>query len=222
MADMTLTASDGHTLAAYRASPEGTPRGAIVVVPEIFGVNAHIRRVADGFAADGYVVIAPAMFDRIERGVDLGYTPDAIAKGREIKVQITLDMMSRDLEAAIAVAGASAGRVGIVGYCWGGFVAWRAAAHVAGLACAVVYYGGGVLDHAEEIPRVPVLAHFGEKDTGIPAEGVHALAAKHPSHTVFLYEADHGFNCDERDAYDAVSATLARIRTLGFFRDHVG
>jgi carboxymethylenebutenolidase len=219
--DVTLTAADGHTFTAYRADPGDAPRGAIVVVQEIFGVNSHIRRVTDGFAADGYVAIAPAMFDRVERGVNLGYTQDAIAKGRALKAQITLDMMKLDLAATIASV-AQVGKVGIVGYCWGGFVTWRAAAHVDGLSCAVPYYGGGILDHADDVPRVPVMGHFGERDAGIPADGVRKLAAKHPTHHFFLYEADHGFNCDERGSYDAASSQLARIRTLGFFRDHVG
>lgn len=219
--NLELTASDGHMLAAYRAEPKGTPRGAIVVVQEIFGVNGHIRRVTDGFAADGYLAIAPAMFDRLERGIDMGYTPDAIAKGRALKVKVTLDMMVRDVEAAIAHV-AHAGKVGIVGYCWGGFVSWMCAAHARGLACAVAYYGGGILDHADLEPRVPVMGHFGEHDAGIPADGVRALAEKHPTHEFFLYPADHGFNCDERAVYDAAAAQLARERTLAFFHQHVG
>ncbi len=216
-----LTASDGHTFSAYRADPAGTPRGAIVVVQEIFGVNHHIRAVTDGFAAEGYVAIAPALFDRKERGIELGYTPEAITKGRALKVQITTAMAMRDLSAAVtAVAGA--GRVGIVGYCWGGYVAWMASAHLDGIACAVPYYGGGMLEHQDITPRVPVMAHFGELDTIIPVAGVRAFAAKHPNQQVFIYSADHGFNCDERGSYDAAAARLARERTLAFFRSHVG
>ena len=221
MADRTLTASDGHTLSAYRADPSATPRGAVVVVQEIFGVNGHIRRVTDGFAADGYVAIAPAMFDRVERDVRLGYTPADIAKGRALKVQITTDMMKRDVEAAIAnVAGA--GKVAIVGYCWGGYVTWMMSAHADGLACAVPYYGGGMLENADITPRVPVMAHFGDRDSILPVEQVKALATKHPDHTFHIYPADHGFNCDERGSYDAAAARLARERTLTFFATHVG
>jgi carboxymethylenebutenolidase len=219
--DLTLIASDGHTFAAVRAEPSGAPRGAVVVVQEIFGVNSHIRSVTEGFAADGYVAIAPAMFDRIERGVNLGYDPGAVAKGRALKIQITLEMMQRDLAATIASV-ADAGRVGIVGYCWGGFVTWRASAHVEGLSCAVPYYGGGMLEHGDDVPRVPVMAHFGDRDKILPVDGVRALAAKHPSHSFFIYEADHGFNCDQRASYDRDAATLARERTLAFFRQHVG
>lgn len=221
MADVTLTAHDGHTLAAYRAEPAGTPRGAIVVVQEIFGVNSHIRRVTDGFAADGYLAIAPAMFDRVERGVSLGYTQPDIAKGRALKVQITTEMMKLDVAAAIGSV-ASAGKVGIVGYCWGGFVSWMMSAHADGLACAVPYYGGGMLENADITPRVPVMAHFGDRDAILPVDRVKALAARHPSHTFHIYAADHGFNCDERASYDAAAAQVARERTLAFFARHVG
>lgn len=216
-----LTAADGHTLSAYRAEPAGTPRGAIVVIQEIFGVNAHIKRVTDGFAADGYVAIAPAMFDRIERGVDMGYTPDTVTKGRALKVQITREMMIADVEAAVESV-AAAGKVGIVGYCWGGFVAWMAAAHARGLACAAPYYGGGILEHADVMPRIPVMMHFGDRDTILPIDQVRAFAAKHPEVQTFIYDADHGFNCDDRATYDGAAAKLARERTLGMFREYVG
>jgi carboxymethylenebutenolidase len=218
---LTLTASDGHTLAAYRADPAGPPRGAIVVIHEIFGVNHHIKAVTDSFAADGYVAIAPALFDRIERGVDLGYTPETSVKGRALRAETSLDRAMLDVAAAVRAV-ASTGKVGIVGYCWGGFVTWMASARVAGLACAVPYYGAGILDHADLEPRVPVMAHFGERDAMIPAAGVKQLAARHPTHQVFLYAADHGFHCDERGSYDAAAAKLARERTLAFFREHVG
>ncbi len=216
-----LVASDGHRLAAYQAAPSGAPRGGVVVVQEIFGVNAHIRQVADGFAAAGYLVVAPALFDRVQRGVDLGYRPDDVARGRELKARSSLDAAMLDVAAAVAAASA-AGRVGIVGYCWGGFVAWLAAARVPGLACAVPYYGGGILDHSEERPACPVLCHFGERDAMIPVAGVKAFAAAHPEHTIEIYPADHGFNCDHRGSHDAPAAALARDRTLAFFRRHVG
>ena len=218
---MELVAADGHVLAAYRAEPSGPPRGAIVVVQEIFGVNRHIRAVTDSFARDGYLAIAPAMFDRIERNVELGYTPETVAAGRALKAKASLDGAMADVRAAVAEA-AKAGKVGVVGYCWGGYVAWMASAYVEGLACAVPYYGGGILDHSDISPRCPVMAHFGERDAGIPAEGVRQLAARHSKHEIYLYDADHGFHCDERGSYDATAAKLARERTLGFFRTHVG
>ena len=214
-----ITASDGHTFDAYRAEPSGTPCGAIVVVQEIFGVNHHIRNVTDGFAADGYVAIAPALFDRIERGVDLPYT--AVPEGRALKVQISVEMAMKDLDATIAAV-APAGKVGIVGYCWGGFVTWMASAHADGLACAVPYYGGGMLENMDIVPRVPVMGHFGARDAILPVDKVNQLIAKHPQQQFFIYEADHGFNCDERGSYDEAAAKLARERTLAFFRQHVG
>ena len=217
-----LTASDGHKLAAYRADPAGKPRGGIVVIQEIFGVNSHIKQVADGYAADGYVAIAPAMFDRVQKNVDLGYTPEDIAKGREIRGKVTNDMAVKDAEAAVKAA-SSAGKVGIVGYCWGGLVAWLAAAKVPGLSAAVPYYGGGILDNANLEPKVPLMGHFGDKDQHIPVEGVKKLADKlAPKHQIFIYEADHGFNCDHRGSYNAPAAKQARQRTLEFFRKHVG
>ena len=216
-----LNAADGFRLCAYRADPAGTPRGALVVAQEIFGVNSHIRSVCDGYAADGYVAIAPALFDRYERGVDIGYTPPDIARGRALKGLAKADAALLDLAAAQAAV-ANAGKVGVIGYCWGGYLAWIAAARMTGLACAVAYYGGGMTDAVAEIPRCPVMAHFGERDSGIPVAGVNALAAAHPTAQVFLYPADHGFNCDQRGAFDAASAKLARERTLAFLRQHLG
>jgi carboxymethylenebutenolidase len=216
-----LTASDGHKLGAYRADPEGQPRGGIVVIQEIFGVNSHIRQVADGYAADGYVAIAPALFDRVQRNVDLGYTPEDIAKGREIRGKVANEMAVKDTETAVKAA-TSAGKVGIVGYCWGGFVTWLAAAKIPGLAAAVPYYGGGILDNTELAPKVPLMGHFGDKDQHIPVEGVKQLAQKYPQHQIFIYAADHGFNCDHRGSYNAAAAKQARGRTLEFLRKHVG
>lgn len=216
-----LTASDGHKLGAYRANPPGKPRGAIVVIQEIFGVNAHIKQVADGYATDGYVAIAPVMFDRVQKNVDLGYTPEDVAKGREIRGKVTDAMAVMDAEAAIkAVSGT--GKVGIVGYCWGGLVTWLAAAKISGLSAAVPYYGGGILDNAELEPQVPLMGHFGERDAHIPVEGVKKLAEKHKNHQIFIYAADHGFNCDHRGSHDAPATKQARERTLAFFRKHVG
>ena len=216
-----LTAADGHKLAAYRADPTGKPRGGIVVIQEIFGVNSHIKQVADGFAADGYVAIAPALFDRVQKDVDLGYTPPDIAKGREIRAKVANDAALKDTEAAIKVA-SSAGKVGIVGYCWGGFITWLAANKLAGLAAAVPYYGGGILDNTDAAPKVPLMGHFGDKDQHIPVDGVRKLAQKYPQHPIFIYAADHGFNCDHRGSYNAAAAKEARGRTLEFFRKHIG
>jgi len=216
-----LTAADGTTVSAWRAEPKGAPRGGLVVVQEIFGVNSHIRGVCEGYAAEGYLAVAPALFDRIEPRVDLGYLPDDVARGRELKAQASLDSALADVEAARAAV-ASAGKVGVVGYCWGGYVAWMSASRLAGFACAVPYYGGGMLEAAAERPRCPVLAHFGEMDPMIPVDGVRRFAAAHPESQVLIYPANHGFNCDQRASFDAPSAKLARERTLAFLRTHVG
>ena len=216
-----LIAADGHKLAAYRAEPAGKPRGGLVVLQEIFGANSHIRSVADGFAADGYLAVAPAIFDRVRRGVELGYTPEDVAAGRALKARSPQDKALLDLAAALKAASA-AGKVGIVGYCWGGSLAWFASAKLPGVAAAVSYYGSGVLEEPDLRPACPVLGHYGEKDAGIPVEGVRAFAAKHPGLPIHLYPAGHGVNCDQRAAYDAPSAKLARERTLAFLRDHIG
>ena len=216
-----LVASDGQRLSAYRADPQGTPRGALVIAQEIFGVNSHVRSVCDGYAADGYLTIAPALFDRYEQGVDIGYTPPDVAHGRELKAKASTDAAMLDVAAARAAV-ADAGKIGVIGYCWGGYIAWIAAARIAGFACAVPYYGGGMIDAIAEQPKCPVMAHFGERDAGLPVAGVRALAAAHPTAQVFLYAADHAFNCDQRGAYDAAAAKLARERTLSFLRQHIG
>ena len=215
------TSPDGFRLSAYRAEPAGTPRGGLVVVQEIFGVNAHIRSVCDGYAADGYLAVAPALFDRYQRGVDWGYSPEDIARGREVRAQADAAAALMDIVAARDAA-AKAGPVGIVGYCWGGFIAWLAAARVDGFAGAIAYYGGGMPDAAGEQPRCPVLAHFGEQDAMIPVAGVRALAAAHPAMEVHLYAAGHGFNCDQRASFDPAAAAVARERSLAFLRRHVG
>jgi carboxymethylenebutenolidase len=220
-ATLELTAADGHRFAAYRAEPSAKPRGAIVVIQEIFGVNSHIKAVTDGYAADGYLAIAPALFGRVQRNVDLGYSAEDIAQGRALKDKSPVDAALRDVQAACGAL-AHAGKIGVVGYCWGGFIAWMAAAELDGLACAVPYYGGGILDNANVDLRCPVMAHFGERDAMIPVAGVRQLAAQHERQQIFIYAADHGFNCDQRGSYDAPSAALARQRTLAFFREHVG
>ena len=216
-----LAAADGFTLSAYRADPPGTPRGGLVVAQEIFGVNSHIRSVCDGFAADGYVTIAPALFDRYRRGFELGYSAEDIVTGREFKARAELDATLRDIAAA-RDAVASAGRVAVTGYCWGGYIAWMAASRLPGFAGSIPFYGGGMLDATDERPRCPVMAHFGERDPILPVDGVRKLAAAHPDAQVFIYAADHGFNCDQRGSYDAAAAKLARERTLEFLRRHVG
>jgi|KBSMisStandDraft_5_1062788.scaffolds.fasta_scaffold40853_5 carboxymethylenebutenolidase len=211
----TLQAADGHRLAAYRAVPAGKPRGALVVVQEIFGVNSHIRAVADGYAADGWLAIAPAMFDRVERGIELGYTPADIERGRELKGGCSNDHALLDIAAAVDTV-RSAGKVAVIGYCWGGTLAWLAACRQPGLSAAVSYYGGGIGELIDLTPRCPVLAHFGERDASIPLTVPEALRKAHPEVEIHIYPAGHGFNCDQRGSFDAPSAKLARERSLAF------
>ncbi len=217
---ITLTAGDGFVLDAYRADPTGTPRGGLVVIQEIFGVNSHMRGVADAFAADGYAVVAPALFDRAEKGVELGYTPADIEQGRELRAEVGWDAPLLDIAAAIQALG-GAGRIGTVGYCWGGSVTWLTATRL-DVAAAVCYYGGQIGDYRDEAASCPVMMHFGETDAGIPLTNVEAVRAAQPAATVHLYPAGHGFNCEQRSDYHAKSAALARERTLAFFARHVG
>ena len=218
-----LQASDGHSFSAYEASPKGKHRGGLVVIQEIFGVNEHIRRVADGYAADGYYCVAPAIFDRAKTGVELDYGPDSIAAGRSMFEQIGLDNMLLDVEAARGAA-ASAGKVGVVGYCLGGSLAWLAATRLHGVAAASCYYGGRIAAVAGEKPRCPVQMHFGDKDQSIPLADVETIRTKVPGALVeiFVYPAGHAFNRDAGVSYEPKSAKLARQRTLELLREHVG
>jgi carboxymethylenebutenolidase len=218
---ITLTAEDGFTLSAYRAAPAGTPRAGLVIVQEIFGVNSHIQRVCDGYAADGYVALAPAIFDRVERDLNLGYAQQDIERGRAIRAKADLDHVLMDTRAAMRALAGQGLRVGVVGYCFGGTVAWLAATRLDGVAAAVGYYGGGIAQARDERPRCPVLLHFGETDQSIPKEDYEAVIRAHPEVPVHIYPAGHGFNCDERASYHEPSARLARERTLEFLRRHL-
>ena len=223
---ITLTAADGFKSSAYVSEPSGAPKGAIVVLQEIFGVNSHIRAVADGYAAAGYLAIAPSTFDRVERDIQIGYTPDDMAQGSRLKAAVEAlpaPGVLQDIQAAVDYA-AKAGKVGIVGYCWGGLLVWRSAEKVKGLAAAVAYYGGGMTVGTEPSrrPAVPTMAHFGEKDTHITVESVKAFEKAQPGVEVHLYAADHGFNCDQRGSYNAGAATTALERSLYHFGKHVG
>jgi carboxymethylenebutenolidase len=223
-----LTSADGFTVSAYVAKPEGTPRAAIVVLQEIFGVNSHIRAVADRFAAQGYLAVAPATFDRARTGVELGYTEDDMKAGFELKTAVDAlpgAGVLQDIQAAIDhAAELSGGKVGIIGFCWGGLLTWKAACLLKGLSAAVPYYGGGMTAEAEiaRQPQCPVMAHFGDRDHWIPMEGIEAFKQAHPEVAVHVYSADHGFNCDQRGAYDEAAAKLARERTLAFLADQLG
>lgn len=221
-----LTSADGFQFPAYVAQPAVQSKGGVVVLQEIFGVNSHIREVADGYAAQGYFVVAPSTFHRVRSGVELGYTEPDMAEGMALKAAVEAlpaPGVMPDIQAAIRYA-AQGGKVGIVGYCWGGLLTWRAACTLQGLSAAVPYYGGGMTtpDEVARRPEVPTLAHFADQDRWIPLEGVQAFRQAHPGVEVHLYPAHHGFNCDHRGAWDAPSAALARERTLAFFAQHLG
>jgi carboxymethylenebutenolidase len=222
-----LTAADGFQFDAYVAQPAQPAKAAVVVLQEIFGVNDHIRKVADGYAQAGYLALAPATFARSKPGVELGYTPEDMNAGFALKSAIENlpgPGVIADIQAAVAQAAVLCkGKVGLVGYCWGGLLTWRSAELVQGLSAAVPYYGGGVTTDAEarRQPRCPVMAHFGDKDHWIALETVASFKKAQPGVQVFVYEADHGFNCEQRGSYNAAAALLARQRTLDFFARHL-
>jgi carboxymethylenebutenolidase len=220
-----LRADDGFTFPAYVAKPQGSARGAVVVLQEIFGVNSHIRSVADGYAQEGFLAVAPSTFHRVKQGVELGYSKDDISAGAALKQAVEslpAPGVLPDIQAAIRHA-SQAGKVGVVGYCWGGLLSWRSACLLDGLSAAVTYYGGGMTTPVESArqPKVPVLSHFGDQDHAIPLDGVEAFRKAHPEVEVHLYPAQHGFNCDQRGSYDAAAAQQARERSLAFFRKHL-
>jgi carboxymethylenebutenolidase len=211
-----LSAGDGQRLDAYMSSP-GTPRGGIVVIQEIFGVTRHIRAVADQYAAAGFMAIAPALFDRVERNVDVPYTD--MAKGYGYMQQLKNEQVMLDVQAAINRL-SLAGKVGVVGYCWGGTMAYLAAARL-NVAAAVAYYGGGIDKYTAEKPSCPIMFHFGERDAHIPLSAVEKIKAEVPEGTFHLYPADHGFNCTDRASFEPASAKLALQRSLDFFHRYV-
>jgi carboxymethylenebutenolidase len=219
--DITLTASDKFELGAYRTTPAGTPKGAVVVIQEIFGVNHHIRAVCDRFAEQGYVAVAPAIFDRIERNFQSGYSEAEVAIARKFVAAPDWPAMLRDTQAAIDSV-KDVGPVGIIGFCLGGSVAYAAATKLTGLSAAIGYYGGAIVKFADDKPTVPTQLHFGSQDHGIPLSDVEIIRSKRPEVEVFVYDgAQHGFGCDERASYDKPSADLARQRSLAFFAKHL-
>jgi carboxymethylenebutenolidase len=217
-----LTADDGHELDAYVAEPENPATGAVVIIQEIFGVNSHIRAVTDDYARDGFVAIAPALFDRVERGIELGYDAEGRQRGVGLMRRIGIDDAVKDVAAAIhygaSVVGPNA--VGVVGYCYGGSLAWLAATRLEP-AAAVGYYGGLITNYLNERPRCPVMLHFGEKDAHIGPDKIAQIRTAYPKIPVFLYPAGHGFNCNDRGEYEPASAKLAKQRTLEFLRQHL-
>ncbi len=216
-----LTAADGHKFSAYVAEPADEPKGALIIVMEIFGVDSHIRKVTDDYAAAGYLAIAPAFFDRVQRGLDVGYTPADIEIARGLMQKMNFNDAVKDVEAAKTHV-ASTGKTGIIGWCWGGALSFKAACNVNGLACAVAYYGGAIPSMINEKPKCPVMFHWGKTDHSIPLEAAQKVEAAHRNQTHFFYDAGHGFNCDQRGSYNADCAREARARSLEFLRKHVG
>ena len=217
----TLTASDAHKLGTYRADPTGAPKGGIVVIQEIFGVNQHIRAVCDRLAGEGYVAVAPALFDRQIKDYQSGYTPAEIEKSRSFVAKPDWDAMMRDTDAAIKEI-KNAGPVAIIGFCMGGTIAFLAATRLAGLSAAVAYYGGRIVAFADEKPKCPVQMHFGEKDQSIPLTDVETIKQKRTDTEIYVYnDAGHGFHCDERGSFHKQSCELAWQRTTAFLAKHM-
>lgn len=216
----TLTAEDGHKFAAYQAVPDGPVKGRLVVIQEAFGLNGHIRDVCDRLADEGYAAVAPAMYDREEPGIELGYTDEDIQQAREIMARIPWEAALLDVQASYDLL-AGKGPIGVTGFCWGGSVTWLAACRL-DFACAVPYYGGRIIDFVAEKPTCPTMCHFGELDPTIPIDDVNEIIAYHPSVTVHVYpSAGHGFHCDQRPHYHEESAKLAWTRTMAFFERHL-
>ena len=222
-----LTTTDGKQISAYVAHPSIDPARAtqnaagLVIVQEIFGVNPHIRSVTDRFASDGYLAIAPAFFDRLKPGVEMGYEGQDIAAGRELAMAVTPEQILADLNAGVSwLRAAGCTKVGVVGFCFGGTVAWRAS-YSSPIDAAVGYYGGGVYAQRESRPHVPVMLHFGDKDPWIPLDQVREVSKLYPELPIHIYPADHGFHCDARSSYDAEAARLAYSRTLAFLAEHL-
>jgi carboxymethylenebutenolidase len=217
---LTLRTTDEHDVSCYCAAPSGTPVGGLVLLHEIFGVNQHIREVADSYAAEGFLSIAPALFDRAERGVELDYSKESAERGRALREKVGWRGPLLDIQAAINAA-QDAGSVAVMGYCWGGSLSFLAAARLIGLSCAVGYYGAQTVPFASEEVHVPVMLHFGELDPRIPSEDIETIHAGNPDIEMHTFPADHGFNCDHRKEYHAESAQRARALTLAFLRKHL-
>ena len=216
-----LTASDHFQFGGYRADPAGTPRAAVVVIQEIFGVNHHIRSICDRLAGAGYVAIAPSIFDRIEPNFQSGYSPDEVTVARKFVANPDWAAMLRDTQSAIDAV-KNVGPVGIIGFCLGGSVAFAAATKLSGLSAASCFYGGAIVRFADDTPKVPTQLHFGEKDASIPLADVEMIKSKRPDVETFIYPgAQHGFNCDERASFDKASADIAWARSLEFFAKHL-
>ena len=218
---ISITMQDGFELGAYHSAPSGQSKGVVVVIQEIFGVNGHIREVVEGYAERGYHAIAPALFDRIEPDLQLGYTEADMGKGVELAFQgLEMVQTMKDLQSVVDHA-AEQGAVGVVGYCFGGLLTYLSACQLTGVTAASSYYGGGIAGVLDNQPKCPLIMHFGELDAHIPMADVDKIKAANPSIPVHVYAADHGFNCDHRASYNELAAELALKRTLAHFAEHL-
>jgi carboxymethylenebutenolidase len=217
-----LKASDGHEFGAYFAEADVPTRGAIVLIQEIFGVNSHIKSVADDYADQGFHVIAPALFDRVQPDLELGYNPDDAKRGMQAIQQIGMEAALKDVEASMDHARLHWAqlKVGVLGFCLGGSLAWLSATRL-DPAAVVCYYGGQIAKNAADTPRRPVMMHFGAKDPHIGPDEIEKIRRAHPEIPLFVYDAGHGFNCDQRKDFEPVSAGIARQRTQEFFGKHL-
>lgn len=215
-----LISGDGHQFSAYRADPIEAPKGAVVVVQDTFGIDAHIRKAADEFAAHGYVAIAPALFDRVKANVELTHDESGLAEGQDLARQIGTEQALADIQAAVDAV-KETGKVAIVGYSWGGYLAYLSGNRVNGLACAIGYYGPGIEQEYREKRKIPTLVHFGEKDPMIPFEAVTQFRAHRPDVSTFSYPASHGFDCGEDSRYDPEANRAALSQTLFWISQYV-
>jgi len=212
--------ADGVSIRVYRADPKAPPRAGIVIMHEAFGMNDHIRDMCDRYAAEGYLTVSPALYDRLEYGVEiLGYSEADLELALKLRKGADWDQSVSDMRSAIKMV-REAGSVGVVGYCWGGSLAWLAATRC-GVNAAVSYYGGQIIQFIDETPGCPFLAHFAKHDVHVPPESASILKEHYPNVPNYLYNANHGFNCDQRSDYDAESAALAQERTLAFFAENL-
>ena len=217
-----LQAEDGHILDAYVARPMGTPIGSLVILQEIFGVNGSIRDVADSYAKDGFFVVAPALFDRYEKKVELGYGRDDVQKAFTLLQKLSVNTALLDVQASLSYAENETGKkAAVLGFCYGGKLAWLASTRLRPSA-AVGYYAGGIGEFASETPNAPTILHFGSKDTHIPREQVEKVTTAHADVPVYWYDADHAFANHVRPSYNSAAADLARERSLAFLKEHPG
>ena len=221
--EISIRCADDFAMGCYRAEAVGETTGVVVVIQEIFGVNTHIREVADGYAQSGYTAYAPKLFDRIGADIELGYTESDMAKGIDLAFnKLDLAQVISDVQATVEqIAANSDKKIGVVGFCFGGLISWLSAAQVNGLSAAIGYYGGGIAGQLDQSPRCPTMLHFGELDAHIPLSDVNKISHANPDVPVHVYAADHGFNCDHRGSFDAAAAELALSRSLEFFEQEL-